>query len=306
VAVQLAKYTRVKILLDVPDEKLPLKITQQIVIGTPGRIFNAVDKNKLNTGGLRIFVLDEADAMLDLQGQREQSTRIKRKIPQSCQICLFSATYNNQVKEFSQQFVPKPHNSVFIEPEKLSVDQLTQTFIDCGTSENRMQVLSDIFACVSVGQTIIFTHTRHAAKSIYEFMINAGHEVSLLHGNDMPPKMRDKVIENFRNGKNRILISTNVLARGIDVLQVSLVINYDIPMTNTYQPDPETYLHRIGRTARYKNPGLAINLVYDSASKTNLQIIQQHFNRPISEMQKTNLDQIGEILDKMLGAYSKH
>jgi len=130
-------------------------------------------------------------------------------------------------------------------------------------------------------------------------MKSQGHEVSLLHGNDMPPKMRDQVIDKFRNGQNRILIATNVLARGIDVLQVSLVINFDIPVTQSGYPDSETYLHRIGRTARYNNPGLAINFVFDSNTKNNLKAIEQHFKRPIRELDKTKLEEIGGILDKM-------
>jgi len=295
----LSKFTNVKILLDVPEEKLPREIVQQIVIGTPGRIKNATEKRTLNTSQLKMLVLDEADAMLDLQGQRDQAIRVRKKIPRDCQICLFSATYNVEVKRFAQEFVPQPRIGIFIEPEKLSLDKLVQTFVDCGAAENRLQILNEIFAFVSVGQSIIFTHRRDTAKRVYNFMKSQGHEVSLLHGSDMPPKTRDRVIDKFRIGENRTLITTNVLARGIDVLQVSLVINFDVPITQTGQLDPETYLHRIGRTARYNNPGLAVNFVYDVYTKNNLKAIEQHFKKTIRELDKTRLEEIGEILDKM-------
>jgi ATP-dependent RNA helicase DDX19/DBP5 len=117
---------------------------------------------------------------------------------------------------------------------------------------------------------------------------------------------RDKTIKDFREGKNRILVSTNVLARGIDVLQVSLVINFDIPLTRDNRPDAETYLHRVGRTARYDKPGLAINFVHDDFSAQSLRFIANTFTLNIQEIGTQHLSQVGEELEKMENMYKKH
>jgi len=116
--------------------------------------------------------------------------------------------------------------------------------------------------------------------------------VCLLHGKDMSPVDRDNVMSDFRSGKTTVLITTNVLSRGIDVLQVTLVINYDIPLTRNNAPDPETYLHRIGRSGRFGRKGVAINFVFDDRSFKDLQSIARTYNCPIMELPANDLDEI--------------
>lgn len=115
-------------------------------------------------------------------------------------------------------------------------------------------------------------------------MRNEGHEVSLLHGYDMPPDIRDKIIDDFRENKTRVLITTNVLARGIDILQVSLVVNFEPPITADHKPDPETYLHRIGRSGRFGRHGIAINLIHSDRDREILKAIETYFKKPIKEL----------------------
>jgi len=139
-------------------------------------------------------------------------------------------------------------------------------------------VLDSIYKLITNGQSIIFVETRKQAQQVYQRMKAAQHEVSLIHGGDMPTKERDAVMLKFRNGENRILITTNLLSRGIDVLSVALVVNFDLPIIKPgNEPDCETYLHRIGRSARFGQVGVAINLVYDQASFNVLQGITSYF-----------------------------
>jgi ATP-dependent RNA helicase DDX19/DBP5 len=147
-----------------------------------------------------------------------------------------------------------------------------------------------------VGSTIIFVHTRKTAHEVYTKMKAEGHQVSLLHGGDMEPAERDKVLDDFRSNKTRILITTNVLARGIDILQISLVINYDLPLDANSKPEPETYLHRIGRSGRFGRAGIAINFVDDDKSKRDLKYIEKHFQKDCKPFKEEDLEQLGKML----------
>jgi len=305
VAKKLTEKSNIQILLDVPEERIPAKITHQIVIGSPGRIFGSIDRGKLPTSLLKMFVIDEADDILAFQGQKEQLMKIFPRLPKDCQVCLFSATFDESVKALSREIIKEPCIKLFLKKEELSVEKLIQTKIICATEQDKFRVLNEIFSHVSVGQCIIFAHTRQKARAIYKFLQDNQHEVSILYGADMPPEQRDKTISNFRLGKNRILVSTNVLARGIDVLQVSLVINFDIPMNKDRNPDPDTYLHRVGRTARFNKPGLAINFIHDDYSAQNLRIIANTYSLNIQEIKTDQLSEIGDKLEQMQNSYKK-
>ena len=129
-----------------------------------------------------------------------------------------------------------------------------------------------------------------------ERMTKEGHTVSILHGGDMESSVRDKVIDDFRNGKTKVLITTNVLARGIDILQVNVVINYDIPLDARNRADPETYLHRIGRTGRFGRKGVGINFVHDDNSRRNLKYIEKFFGKPITHIPTDDPEEIEKML----------
>jgi len=246
-----------------------------------------------------MFVLDEADEMLNQQGMGNQSLKIHKRLPKTCQFLLFSATYNDGVAVFADKIVPNPKAKIYIPPEKLTLDKLAQFQIVCRDQEHKYQVLDEVYNYVSVGQSIIFVATRATARKLGEYMKAHKHEVSLLYGLEMAAHERDRVIDSFRAGKTRVLVTTNVLARGVDVLQVSLVVNFDVPTDREGRPDPETYLHRIGRSARYGHSGIAINLVHDAASKGALDHIAQHFQKQINPIPIEKLEQVGQLLDKV-------
>ena len=152
-----------------------------------------------------------------------------------CQYLLFSATYADDVREFAQRMVPD-HNIITVKKEKLTLDGIKQFWIDCGSRDHKFQVLSDIFAILTIGKCVIFVHSRETCKQLTKAMRDKGHSVGILHGADMAKEVRDQVIDEFRAGTTNVLITTNVLARGIDVAGVSLVINFDIPLTRDQMP----------------------------------------------------------------------
>jgi len=306
VACKIAANSKIDIFLDVPETKWPKVIKQQVIIGTPGRISSSLDKDKFDGHGIKIFVVDEADEMLDLQGQREQVLKIFSFLSPNCQFCLFSATFNPAVKEFCKEIIKEPCIKLFLKTEELKVEKLIHTRLVCREDSEKFGLLNEIFSYVNIGQCIIFAHTRKRVREIYQFLKEKGHEVSRIYGHDMSAADRDKTIKDFREGKNRILVSTNVLARGIDVLQVSLVINFDIPLTRDSRPDAETYLHRVGRTARYDKPGLAINFVHDDFSAQGLRFIANTFTLTVRDIGTQQLSQIAEELKKMENMYKKH
>lgn len=295
----LSRFTTFKTFLALPGHPSLDKggVTAQIVIGTPGTVLELHKKRKLNLRSVKIFVLDEADVMIAKQGFQQQSTLVKSSLPKTAQICLFSATYAEDVAAFAQKMVPNPKVSIRLKPEELSVEKIQQLYIDCKTTEGKFRILSDIFGFISVGSTIIFVHTRKTAQELHKRMKAEGHQVSLLHGGDMEPAERDKVLDDFRSNKTRILITTNVLARGIDILQISLVINFDLPLDAGGKPEPETYLHRIGRSGRFGRAGIAINFVDDEKSKRDLKFIEKHFAKEIKAFRQEDIEQLGKMLE---------
>lgn len=188
------------------------------------------------------------------------------------------------------------HNIITVKKEKLSLDGIKQFWIDCETQERKELVLSDLFSIMDVGKCVIFVQTRETCKRVTASMRAKGHSVGILHGADMDRQTRDRIIDEFRIGTTKVLITTNVLARGIDVLGVSLVINYDVPVTREGEADPETYLHRIGRTGRFGRKGSAINFVSDSKSKLALATIEEYYEKEIVQAPANDL----EALEKML------
>lgn len=265
-------------------------IADHIVIGTPGTIKDLVRRGRLRLHSMKVFVLDEADVMLDMQGLGDQSIRIKMLLPPTCQIVLFSATFPPKVREFANRVVPNA-NVITLRREELSLDAIKQFYMDCKSYEHKYQVLSQIYGLLTIGQSIVFCQTRATADELYRRMTAEGHTISLLHGG-LSPEQRDAVIEEFRKGTTKVLIATNVLARGIDILQVSLVINFDLPLDVNSRPDCETYLHRIGRTGRFGRNGVSINFVHDRKSLEDMLYIQRFFGREIVQIPTEDLELI--------------
>lgn len=288
VTMKLGKFTPVKVKLAIkatdsergaPRSEELSSVNHHIVIGTPGKVTDLLKKRLIATSKIKILVLDEADEMVVSQGMGDQTLRIKRILPKQVQVLLFSATFRDGVRELASSLAPKA-NHITVKRESLSLERVEQYYFDTGSSEERYTVLTDIYDTLSVGQSIIFVRTRSTASSLTSRLRAAGHTVSVLYGGDMSPEERDKVIDEFRRGATRVLVTTNVLSRGVDISAVNTVINYDLPtMASPYEADPETYLHRIGRTGRFGRKGVAINFVYDEVSKGILNDLEKYYSK---------------------------
>ncbi|MGH0130605.1 UNVERIFIED_CONTAM: hypothetical protein FKN15_005496 [Acipenser sinensis] len=271
-------YTEVKLAYAVRGNKLErgMKIQEQIVIGTPGTVLDWCAKLKfIDAKKIKVFVLDEADVMIATQGHQDQSIRIQRMLPNDCQMLLFSATFEDSVWKFAQRIVPEP-NIIKLKREEETLDTIKQYYVLCNSKEEKFQALCNIYGAITIAQAMIFCHTRKTAGWLAGELSREGHQVALLSG-EMMVEQRAAVIERFRDGKEKVLVTTNVCARGIDVEQVSVVINFDLPVDREGNPDNETYLHRIGRTGRFGKRGLAINMVDSKLSMSILNRIQDHF-----------------------------
>nr|KAF6318641.1 hypothetical protein mPipKuh1_008633 [Pipistrellus kuhlii] len=270
------------------------KISEHIVIGTPGTVLDWCAKLKfIDPKKIKVFVLDEADVMIATQGHQDQSIRIQRMLPRNCQMLLFSATFEDSVWNFAQKVVPDP-NIIKLKREEETLDTIKQYYVLCNSRDEKFQALCNLYGAITIAQAMIFCHTRKTASWLAAELSKEGHQVALLSG-EMMVEQRAAVIERFREGKEKVLVTTNVCARGIDVEQVSVVINFDLPVDKDGNPDNETYLHRIGRTGRFGKRGLAVNMVDSKHSMNILNRIQEHFNKKIERLDTDDLDEIEKI-----------
>ena len=256
----LSTYTNITCVLciggqDIRQTKTELNKGAVITIGTPGRIIDLIKKGFLSTRLLQLLVIDEADEMLSYSFQDQIKTIIKY-LPNTTQICLFSATLPNQVLELTKRFMRDPVN-ILLEPEKLTLEGIKQFYINVDTELWKFETFCDIYDIISVSQTIVYVNTIKRGEDLKKQLEEKHFTVSLIHS-DMAIDERIKVMKEFRSGSSRILISTDLLARGIDVQQISIVINYDFPRNKNFK---ESYLHRIGRSGRFGKKGIAINLI---------------------------------------------
>ena len=286
---EMGKYTPVKTAFAIPDAmKRGEKVQAHLVVGTPGKTFDLIKTRALDPSGVKVFVLDEADNMLDQQGLGEQSIRVKNTMPKTCQLVLFSATFPEHVRTFAVKFAPNA-NEIRLKQEELSVESIRQFYMDCKTEEHKYEVLVELYNLLTIGQSIIFCAKRDTADKIAQRMTAEGHRVDSLHGK-LDTAARDRTIDEFRSGKCKVLIATNVIARGIDIQQVTLVINYDMPLTQQGDPDAETYLHRIGRTGRFGRKGVSINFVHDDTSRRQMESIERALHCHIVPVQTDDLE----------------
>lgn len=295
---EMGKYTKITSEFAIKDVKvLPRdRLKSQVIIGTPGKVSDLIKRGNIQTRAVNVFVLDEADNMLSEQGLGDQSLRIKRLLPKECQTLLFSATFPEKVEAFAKQFAPEA-NEIRLRAEELTVEGIKQFYMDCKSDGRRFEVLVELYSLLTIGQSIIFVRKRETADQIASKMTEAGHTVVSLHGMQ-ESGTRDETIDSFRAGNTKVLVTTDVLARGIDIQQVNLVINYDMPLDGYNNTDPETYLHRIGRTGRFGRQGVCINFVYDERSKRHMNTIQEIFNKEIIRVPADDLEEIEKILRK--------
>jgi len=245
-----------------------------IVIGCAGRIYDMIRRKYLNVSNVRLFVLDEADEMLS-KGFKEQIYNIFQFFNENIQVALFSATMQNDVLLMTKKFMRDPVE-IIVKPEDLTLECIDQYYIAVFDDNSKFSVLKDIFSMISVNQCIIYCNSVKRVVDLHEAMSKDGFSVCSIHSS-MNKVEREQTFFNFRNGSFRVLISSNVTARGIDIQQVSTVINFDIPSSYS------TYLHRIGRSGRWGRKGTAINFV----TKKDIHImrkIEDHYKINIQEL----------------------
>ncbi|XP_047912669.1 ATP-dependent RNA helicase DDX25-like isoform X8 [Anser cygnoides] len=250
-------------------------LEEQIVIGTPGTMLDWCFKRRVvNVKRISLFVLDEADVMIDHQGFSYQSIRIQRALPRGCQMLLFSATFKETVWNFAMQIVSNPI-IIKLRQEELTLSNIRQYYFVCRNREEKYEALCNIYGSITVGQAMIFCQTRRSADWLLVEMSKDGHKVAMLTA-ELTIVQRANVIQRFRDGKEKVLITTNVCARGIDVAQVTIVVNFSLPVNQQKELDFETYLHRIGRTGRFGKKGIAFNMV-ERQSTYLVHSIEEHF-----------------------------
>ncbi|KAG0230970.1 RNA helicase required for poly(A+) mRNA export [Mortierella sp. GBA43] len=303
---ELATFTPAVITQVIPGADIHRQpITGHVLVGTPGRMTDMLkrripgypepQRTYIDASKVKILVLDEGDCMLDCQGLGQQSLIIKRHLPPDIQLVFFSATWDDSIVRFAQQFINGPSNQIRLQTYELTLHYVKQFFIDCDNEEDRFDVLVGLYSIMTISQSIIFR--RDIAEKIGTRLSARHHQISYLHGGQTPED-RDNAMDMFRRGMTKVLITTNVLARGIDIEGVSLVINYDLPTKKYEIADPVTYLHRIGRTGRFGRLGVSVNFVHDHSSFEVLNVIQQHYNCKIHRVPTEIYKEDGEIEDQ--------
>jgi superfamily II DNA/RNA helicase len=258
----------------VAEDVSMLRSGVHVLCGTPGRIWDHIQRGNLNTTTISTKVLDEVDEMLSA-GFHDQVRNVFKAMPTNCQAVAVSATLTEQVLETINRFMRNP-TKILIPPEEVPLKAIQQYFVDCGKPSSRFDVLCDIYEHLSVNQTVIFCNTRGAAEELARQLQEADFSVSVLHS-ELPPQERMVRMRDFRRGSTRVLIATDIIARGIDVQQVSIVVNFDVPR------DPANYIHRIGRGGRHGRKGSAINLVTARDAQA-LQDIESYYSIQIKEL----------------------
>jgi ATP-dependent RNA helicase DDX19/DBP5 len=303
VLTKLSTYTKIKIFCAVQDSRKG-PITEHVVVGTAGTVLNSIEKRFLKTDGVSIFVVDEADQMVSAEGQGKQTAKIKsliaqRRPPDSVQTLLFSATFPEDVENLAKAILREPVR-IQVKKEELTLEGVAQFCMEAATPQIKYKLLSDLYAALDVGQSVIFAHTIKTAKELANNMRKDGYSVSLLHGRGMDNAERDKAMKDFREGVTSVLITTNLAARGVSVEQVTLVINYELPVTRDGSPDPDTYLHRVGRTGRFGRKGVAINMLNGEKDKSILKAISQYFAKDIKVLPGDDIAKVSEIVKACL------
>ncbi|CAK9298192.1 unnamed protein product [Gordionus sp. m RMFG-2023] len=247
---------------------------QHVVSGTPGRVFDMIQRKCLRTRNIKLLVIDEADEMLS-KGFKEQIYDIYRFLPPQTQVVLFSATLPHDILEMTSKFMTDPLR-ILVKRDELTLDGIKQFFVAVDREDWKFETLVDLYDALVVTQAVIFCNTKRKVDWLTEKMRAANFTVSSMHSG-MPQKERNEVMSAFRSFTTRVLITTDVWSRGLDVQQVSLVINYDLPNSR------ELYIHRIGRSGRFGKKGVAINF----ANKEDIRIlrdIEQYYSTQIDEM----------------------
>ena len=269
---------RVKTLVggtSINDDIIELKTNPpHIIVACTGRLYDMIKRRAVQISDVQLCILDEADEMLSI-GFKDQIYNIFQTLSPTVQIALFSATMPEPIMKLTEKFMRDPVK-IMVEPEKLNLEGIKQYFVSIYDDHAKYDTFKDIFQRMSASQTIIYINSVPRVIDLYNAMTEDGFSVCHIHSNMTKPERKD-VIKKFREGNYRLLISSNLTARGVDIQQVNAVINFDIPRC------PETYLHRIGRSGRWGRKGIAINFV-TKHDVFHMKHIEHHFKIDIPEL----------------------
>lgn len=255
VALKLIKYSKISLSLCVGGTEIKnnnFYSNSDIIIGTIGRILHMIEDKKLPIDNITNFIIDEADNMANEKDCIELNKLIN-KIPVASQKILISATLTHSVFKITDKIMKNPIK-ILLKNSDVAVDLISQFYIDVEVEENKFDVFIDIYNLISTTQAIIFCNTIRKVEWLAEQLKEQNFSITTIHGK-MTPMERNNIVQEFRDGKTRLLLTTDLLARGIDVPQVNLVVCFDMP------PDKETYIHRIGRCGRFNKKGVSISFI---------------------------------------------
>ncbi len=223
----------------------------QIVVGTPGRLLDHIERGTLRLDGIRIVILDEADRLLDM-GFAPDVRKLLRLAPKQRQTALFSATLTGEIKDLAYRFTNTPAQ-IAIDPERRTQESVEQVYVEV-LEEDKPRVLVELLRRWETEQVLVFRHTKRGVDRLLEDLQRRKHNVAAIHG-DMTQRERERTLDKFKSGEIKILVATNLAARGLHIEDISHVVNYDLP------EDAETFTHRIGRTGRAGETGVAVTFV---------------------------------------------
>jgi translation initiation factor 4A len=250
------------------------KNVPHLICGCPGRVYDMMRRDRIGSKNIKLVILDEADEMLS-SGFKEQVYNIFQFLSQDVQVCLFSATMPDGINNIIEKIMRNPVR-ISVKREQLTLEGISQYFIAVDDDRQKYTTLKSIFSHITLSHTIIYCNSIKRVQDLYEAMCEDGFPVCRIHSN-MDKSERDKAFIDFRNGHSRVLISSNVTARGIDIQQVNVVINFDLPKC------VHTYLHRIGRSGRWGRKGVGINFI-TRRDVVQIRKIEEHYSTQISEM----------------------
>ena len=261
--------------VDMTPQTAALRSGVEILIATPGRLLDHVQQKTLNLSQTEIFVMDEADALLK-NDFVEQIKTIFNQLDSACQVIIFSATYTEEILGIAESITSDPKKKILMKYEELSLDLIKQYKVEVQYDNFKYATLADLYTKLQIGQCIIFVNSINNANQVEKRLIKDGFGVSKIHS-ELDTEKRTSVLKDFRLGVTRVLIATDVLSRGIDIEQIGIVINYDLPR------DHAQYIHRIGRSGRFGKIGVAINFVTDNDLE-NLASLENHYKIKINNM----------------------
>lgn len=281
VALKLSKYTKLKIVLcvggtNIHNFKRDIK-QAQLVIGTIGRIYHMIEDNIINISNLKQLTLDEADNLLSKNYSSKVFDLVKN-VREGCQKCFISATVNKNLRLIGNKLLKEPE-MVLLKKEEVQVKAIKNFYLDTEEEQYKFDTLLDLYQIVSTSHTMIFCNSINKIEFLKNRLEEEGFPITAIHGG-LTQEERNNIVNEFRDGKTRILLTTDLLARGIDIPEVKLVINYDLPKKH------ETFMHRIGRSGRFGKKGVSITFVNMDTfnDKKNFSNLVKHYDLTIEEM----------------------